>query len=135
MYCILYIQVLFNVLMLNVTPDIPKKSLIFIIIPRRVLLERNQLKTSLATTQSIISKLNLSFDPLSRSETVTRSEDILQQAESLNRTCQALCDRLVGNVLLTIVWIRINLAPGSGSKCHNFNFNVKKTWCSLNSHY
>ena len=88
-------------------------------------MERNQLKTSLATTQSIISKLNLSFDPLSRSETVTRSEDILQQAESLNRTCQALCDRLVGNVLLTIVWIRINLAPGSGSKCHNFNFNVK----------
>ena len=79
-----------------------KMFLIFIIIPRRVLLERNQLKTSLATTQSIISKLNLSFDPLSRSDPVTRTEDILQQAESLNRSCQALCDRLVGKGIILI---------------------------------
>jgi len=66
---------------------------------RRILAERSDLRCSLRSIQKIVNKLNFSFDPASQAGSCrgTTAGDILQQAESLHQTCQALCDRLIGD--------------------------------------
>jgi len=64
---------------------------------RRLLLERNEIRGQLTSSQCIISKLISSFDPLSRSEPTQPELNIIGQAENLKTACVNLCDRLIGD--------------------------------------
>jgi len=64
---------------------------------RRLLVERNEVRGLLATSQTIVAKLIASFDPLSRNNPLSSGLDIIRQAELLTKSCQTLCDRLVGD--------------------------------------
>jgi len=67
---------------------------------RRILLERNQMRSSLSSSVQIISRLNAAFDPLSRGHGCNgppAAEDLLQRAAALNNSCSVLRDRLIGD--------------------------------------
>jgi len=64
---------------------------------RRLLVERNEVRGLLATSQAVVAKLIASFDPLSRNNPLSPGLDIIRQAELLSKSCQTLCDRLVGD--------------------------------------
>ena len=63
---------------------------------RRLLVERNEVRGLLATSQAVVAKLIASFDPLSRNNPLSPGLDIIRQAELLSKSCQTLCDRLIG---------------------------------------
>lgn len=63
---------------------------------RRLLVERNQLRTCLINTQTVIGNLNSAFDPLSSGGEEPGSSDVLQMAAGVLRSAQRLAERLVG---------------------------------------
>jgi len=66
-------------------------------VSRRILSERSEVKTSLRSMQQIVDKLNASFDPTWQRYVSTEPAHMLMQAAHLHKTCQALCDRLIGD--------------------------------------
>lgn len=63
---------------------------------RRLLVERNQLRSCLINTQTVIGNLNSAFDPLSSAGEEQCSSDVLQMAAGVLRSSQRLAERLVG---------------------------------------
>jgi len=63
---------------------------------RRLLVERNQLRSCLINTQNVIANLNAAFDPLSAAGEEQGTGDVLHLAAGILKSTQKLSERLVG---------------------------------------
>jgi len=63
---------------------------------RRLLIERTQLRQNLSSTQQLLDKLSLAFDPTGARGQPRESQDSLAASEQLVRSLEALSSRLLG---------------------------------------